>query len=103
MHQSSIKLEKPSKFDGKVSDLLVWKFKVREYCSSVGLLDSNQIARFAVSLFTGKALIWWMDWSSTLAGNLDYLDVDDLFDKLDEVFADVDRVRRLQHKFDTLV
>ena len=48
-----------------------------------------------MSLLVGKALIWWMDWSSTSSGNLDHLELDDLFVKLDEQFSDVDRVRRL--------
>lgn len=43
-----------------------------------------------------------MDWSSTSAGDLNTLDLDDLFAKMDDVFADVDRVRRLQAKFDGL-
>ena len=57
-------------FTGSVKELLVWKFKVSEYCDSVGLNNSNDKARFAVSLFSGKALVWWMDWSQSLAGNL---------------------------------
>ena len=55
-----------------------------EYCGSCGLTGSNDKARFAVSLFEGKALMWWMDWSRTLAGNLNNLDFDDLMDELDD-------------------
>lgn len=74
---------------------MVWKFRVREYCGSIGLSSPNEQARFAVSLLSGKALVWWMDWSQTAAGNLNSLELDDLFIKMDGVFADVDRERRL--------
>ena len=64
--------------------MLIWKFKVGEYCDSCGLTGSNDRARFAVSLFEGKALVWWMDWSRTTAGSLVNLDFDDLMDELDD-------------------
>ena len=49
---------------------MLWKFKVSEYCDSCGLHNDNDKARFAVSLLVDKALVWWMDWSKTGAGNL---------------------------------
>ena len=74
---------------------MVWKFRVGEYCDSCGLSNSNDKARFAVSLFEGKSLVWWMDWSRTTAGSIANLDYDDLMTELDHQFCDVDRERRL--------
>ena len=62
----------------------MWKFRVKSYCDSCGLTNGNDKARFAVSLFDGKALVWWMDWSRTTAGNINNLSFDDLFDEMDE-------------------
>ena len=53
-----------------MKELLVWKFSVLEYCDNVGLSNQNDMARYAVSLFTGKAKLWWMDWSRSIAGDL---------------------------------
>lgn len=44
-----------------------------------------------------------MEWSTTVAGNLGNLNLDSLFAKMDEVFANVDHVRKLWTKFDSLV
>jgi hypothetical protein len=44
-----------------------------------------------------------MEWSTTVAGNLGNLNLDSLFAKMDEVFANVDHVRKLWAKFDSLV
>ena len=54
-----------------------------EYCDVSGLVNSNDKAKFAVSLFEGKALVWWMDWSRTTPGNIQNLDFDDLMVALD--------------------
>ena len=56
-----------------------------------------------MSLLCEKALVFWMDWSQTYAGNLANLTLSDLFLALDDQFSDVDRERRLQYKFDNLV
>ena len=53
------------------------------------------MARYAVSLFTGKAKVWWMDWSRTTGGNLQNLGFDDLVLEMEDKFCDVDRERRL--------
>ena len=43
---------------------------MKEYCDNVGLSNANDMARFTVGLLSGKARIWWMDWSQSVAGNL---------------------------------
>ena len=82
---------------------MVWKFAVLEYCDNVGLTNQNDMARFAVGLLTSKARIWWMDWSTTFPGNLQNLHIDDLFLEMEDKFQDVDRERRLQLRFASLV
>ena len=75
--------------------MLVWKFSVLEYCDNVGLSNQNDMARYAVSLFTGKAKVWWMDWSRSIAGDLQNLQFDDNLLEMDNKICDVDRERRL--------
>ena len=37
-----------------------------------------------MSLFEGKALVWWMDWSRSIAGNIANLGFDELLDEMDD-------------------
>ena len=82
---------------------MVWKFAVSEYCDNVGLTNQNDMARFTVGLLSGKACIWWMDWSKTTPGDLQNLQYDDFMLEMEDKFQDVDRERRLQLKFAQLM
>ena len=55
---SNIKLDKPEKFDGDAAKLANWTFNVQQFCEVAGVTQTMEIVKMAVTLLTGKALMW---------------------------------------------
>lgn len=53
-----VKLDRPSRFSGKHSDLENFLFAMNSYIASSGL-RGQAATRFLVSYLTGDALTWW--------------------------------------------
>ena len=56
---SNIKLDKPEKFDGDATKLANWTFNVQQFCEVAGVTQPTKTDKMAVTLLTGKALMWW--------------------------------------------
>lgn len=56
---STIKLERPSTFSGKHSELRNWMHEMKQYIESVNLGNYENACRFVVSYLKGAALTWW--------------------------------------------
>ncbi len=59
-----VKVEKPSTFSGKHTDLSNFLFEMRQYIDTVGLGTDGNACRFLVSYLKGDALTWWRSYSS---------------------------------------
>ena len=52
-------------YNGATYKLINWIFLVGQYLDTVGVINGIMCAKFAVTLFEGKALIWWHAFSQT--------------------------------------
>ena len=52
---SSIKLEKPEKYDGDAQKLANWMLNIQQFCEVAGVMQMMEIIKMAVTLLTGKA------------------------------------------------
>lgn len=97
---ASIKLEKPTTFNGRHTDLENFLFQVDQYVDMVNLTGSNAV-KFVVSLLRGDALTWWRMYVDSAGGHANVysnLDLDVLKSELTSQFSDIDRETHLRDK-----
>lgn len=83
-----IKVEKPSKFSGKHSELDNFVFEMKQYVETVGLGSGTRACRLLVSYLKGDAMTWWRTYalsrSSGTSSVFDNLDLDTLIHELEQ-------------------
>lgn len=93
-----VKLEKPSVYTGKKSELNNFLFEMRQYIDSVGLGSNGSACRFLVSHLKGDALTWWRSFSKDSLNIFSTLTLDVLIDELKEQFSDIDKEMKLRER-----
>jgi hypothetical protein len=97
-----VKLERPSTFSGKHSELDNFVFEMQQYLESTGLGSGPRACRFFVTYLKGDAKTWWRTYalSKSRSGSnvFDNLDVDTLVEELSTQFSDVDKLMHVRDK-----
>ena len=100
----------PSQFDGQPHKFKRWIFEVTQYCTIKKWINSIhsdttsriQAAQFTVTRLTGKALVWWQSECAKDRNLLVHTRFEEIIDKLEAEFQDIDHDRKLLAKFDRL-
>lgn len=101
----------PPLFDGTPHKLKRWIFEIKQYCTIKKWINSTlsdtttkiRAAQFTATRLTGKAIVWWQSECARDANLLAHTKFDEMVEKLENEFVDVDRDRKLLARFDRLV
>ena len=98
-----VKIERPSNFTGKHSEVQDWLFEMRSYIDTLQLGSYGKACEVIQRHLKGQALTWWRMYSLDNKDNgtksiFETIDVDTMLNELELQFGDVDHELKVRDK-----